>query len=211
VPGNHPKRLTKSAKRRTEPSFNLICAKLSHCREHVLEPLLELAIEIAREGREGRRIGTLFTIGDAEAVMAWSRPLILNPLAGHPRERRRITSNELWGTIKELAQLDGAFVVSDEGIFVAAGRYLDANASNLNVPFGLGSRHIAAASISFATKAVAVVVSESSVVRVFDHGDLIAEIIPELWMLSRGETSLRGRIKRDEEHKIAIVTGTANS
>src|SRR5690349_5985875 len=103
-------------------SFKVICSKLTGCREDILEPLLELAIEIAREGREGRRIGTLFTMGDAEAVMAWSRPLILNPFTGHPAHQRHITSPELWGTVKELAQLDGAFVVSEEGHFVAAAR-----------------------------------------------------------------------------------------
>jgi DNA integrity scanning protein DisA with diadenylate cyclase activity len=150
-------------------------------------------------------------MGDAEAVMAWSRPLILNPLEGHPKNRLRVTSNELWGTIKELAQLDGAFVMSDDGIFVAAARYLDANASNVEVPFGLGSRHIAAASISFATKAVAVVVSESSIVRVFERGALIAEIIPELWLFSRREIALRGQISRDEQRRIAIITGSTGS
>jgi hypothetical protein len=125
--------------------------------------------------------------------MAWSRPLILNPLQGHAQDQRRISSNELWGTIKELAQLDGAFIVSDEGVFIAAGRYLDANASNVQVSFGLGSRHIAAASISFATNAAAIVVSESSIVRVLEHGVLVAEIIPELWLFSRHEMALRGR------------------
>jgi diadenylate cyclase len=192
-------------------SFRVICSRLFNCREEILGPLLELAVEIAREGREGRRIGTLFTIGDAEAVTAWSRPLILNPLEGHPKERTHITSNELWGTIKELAQLDGAFVVSDDGVFLAAGRYLDANASNVEVPFGLGSRHIAAASISSATKAIAIVVSESSIVRVFQHGTLMAEIIPELWLFSRHEMALRGRIKKDEQHRIAIITGGVGS
>jgi diadenylate cyclase len=188
-------------------SFKVICSKLSDCRKEILEPLLELAVEIAREGREGRRIGTLFTIGDAEAVMAWSRPLILNPLQGHPRHCRHINSTDLWGTIKELAQLDGAFVVSDDGVFLAAGRYLDANASNIEVPFGLGSRHIAAASITFATHAIAIVVSESSIVRVFQHGALIAEIIPELWLFSRHEMALRGHVSTDEQHRIAIITG----
>src|SRR5215471_3536850 len=187
--------------------FKIICSKLSDCPEKTLEPLLELAIEISREGREGRRIGTLFTIGDAEAVMAWSRPLILNPFEGHPRKHRHIASAELWGTVKELAQLDGAFVVSDDGVFLAAGRYLDANASNIEVPFGLGSRHIAAASISFATNAIAIVVSESSVVRVFERGNLVAEIIPELWLFSRHEMALRGRISKDAQHRIAVVTG----
>jgi len=187
--------------------FKIICSKLSNCNEKTLEPLLELAIEIAREGREGRRIGTLFTIGDAEAVMAWSRPLILNPFEGHPRNRRHIASADLWGTVKELAQLDGAFVVSDDGVFLAAGRYLDANAANVNVPFGLGSRHIAAASISFATSTIAIVVSESSVVRVFQRGALRAEIIPELWLLSRHEKALHGTIRKDEQHGLAIITG----
>src|SRR5215831_20383656 len=189
--------------------FKVICSKLSNCPEKILEPLLELAIEIAREGREGRRIGTLFTIGDAETVMAWSRPLILNPFEGHPANRRHIASADLWGTVKELAQLDGAFVVSDDGVFLAAGRYLDANASNIEIPFGLGSRHIAAASISFATNAIAIVVSESSIVRVFQHGTLMAETIPELWLFSRHEVALSGHIRRDEQHRIAIITGDA--
>jgi DNA integrity scanning protein DisA with diadenylate cyclase activity len=133
--------------------------------------------------------------------------LILNPLEGHDQNRRRITSNDLWGTIKELAQLDGAFVVSDDGVFIAAGRYLDANAAKVQVPFGLGSRHIAAASISFATNASAIVVSESSIVRVFERGNLVAEIIPELWLFSRHEMALRGRISKDAHHGIAVVTG----
>src|SRR6516164_1264344 len=187
--------------------FKVICSKLSNCREEILEPLLELAVEIAREGREGRRIGTLFTVGDAAAVMAWSRPLILNPLEGHSKNQRRITSTELWGTVKELAQLDGAFVVTDDGVFLAAGRYLDANASHVGVPFGLGSRHIAAASISFATNAIAIVVSESSIVRVFQRGNLVAEIIPELWLFNRHEMALHGNIRKDEQHRLAIITG----
>jgi len=189
-----------------QPSFKVICSKLSNCPEEILEPLLELAIEIAREGREGRRIGTLFTIGDAEAVMAWSRPLLLNPFEGHLSKRRHIASTDLWGTVKELAQLDGAFVVSTDGVFLAAGRYLDANASDVKVPFGLGSRHIAAASISFATNTIAIVVSESSIVRVFQHGALMAEIIPELWLFNRHEMALRGNLYKDEQHRIATIT-----
>jgi diadenylate cyclase len=195
------------SRKRGQLLFEVICSKLSNCREEILEPLLELAIEIAREGREGRRIGTMFTIGDPDAVIAWSRPLILNPFEGHSKDRRHISSADLWGTVKELAQLDGAFVVSDDGVFVAAGRYLDANASNVEVPFGLGSRHIAAASISFATNTIPIVVSESSIVRVFQHGALMAEIIPELWLLSRHEMALRERISKGEQHRIAIIAG----
>jgi len=55
----------------------------------VVESLLELAIEIAREGREGTRVGTVFTLGDEDSVLARSRPLILDPLLGHPESARQ--------------------------------------------------------------------------------------------------------------------------
>ncbi len=42
---------------------------------------------------------------------------------------------------------------------------------------------MAAASISQNTNAVAVAVSESSTVRVFDEGKVVAEVVPEVWML----------------------------
>jgi hypothetical protein len=65
-----------------------------------LEPVIELAVEIAREGREGRGVGTLFTFGDADAVLKHSRPLILDPLAGHREEARHLRDLNLRGTIK---------------------------------------------------------------------------------------------------------------
>lgn len=148
-----------------------------------IESLLYLAVEIAREGREGRRIGTLFTLGDAEAVLERSRPLILDPLAGHPDEVKQLTSPDLRETIKELAQLDGAFVISSAGVVRSACRYIDVSAERVKVPLGLGSRHLAGASISFATRCLAVVVSESAMVRVFHRGELASEIIPEVWIL----------------------------
>jgi len=165
--------------------FDQILAKLSEHRREVCKPIIELAVEIAREGREGRRIGTLFTIGDANTVLSYSRPLILDPIARHSREARNISSDNLRGTLKELAQLDGAFVFDDEGYLVAGCRYLDARASEIELPMGLGSRHFAAASISRVSHAIAVVVSESAIVRIFKEGSLIGDIIPELWLLSR--------------------------
>ncbi len=150
-----------------------------------LEQVILLAVEIAREGREGRKVGTMFVISDSEEVLQRSRPLILDPLWNHPDDELNIESADMRETAKELAQLDGAFVISDAGIFQSAARYIDAPSQGLDLPLGLGSRHMAAASISKATRAVAVVVSESSVVRIFDNGELLAEIIPELWLLRR--------------------------
>lgn len=79
-----------SANGRSNGMFKSICQKVRRCNKKNLEPTIELAVEIAREGREGRRIGTLFTFGDAEAVLEGSRPLILDPLAGHVEEARQI-------------------------------------------------------------------------------------------------------------------------
>lgn len=145
-----------------------------------LEKVILLAVEIAREGREGRKVGTLFVISDSEAVLANSRCLILAPLMGHPERKRHIDDPDLRETVKELAQLDGSFIVSDEGIVLSACRYIDAPSKDVVLPLGLGSRHMAAASITKITDAIAIVVSESSIVRIFDNGEIVSEILPEI-------------------------------
>jgi hypothetical protein len=123
-------------------------------------------------------------------VLAASRALILDPLAGHTPARTHISDPDLRGTIKELAQLDGAFVISATGTVVAACRYLDASVEQIDLPLGFGSRHLAAASVSQRLGAIAIVVSESGVVRVFHGGQIEATLIPELWLLDRHHTQL---------------------
>jgi len=182
--------------------FDAVSGQVPWCRQDVLERLLELAIEIAREGREGRRIGTLFTLGEAERVLELSRPLILDPLGGHAPSGTSIFNENVCGTIKELAQLDGAFVVRADGAVQSASRYLDATADGVDLPLGLGTRHLAAASMSKRAGMVAIVVSESAVVRVFCQGDLIAELIPELWLFRHymqrpGTRRRRARLRPD--------------
>jgi DNA integrity scanning protein DisA with diadenylate cyclase activity len=123
--------------------------------------------------------------------------MILDPLAGHPDEKKRVDDPNVRETMKELAQLDGAFVVSDEGVVLSAARYVDSISDNLELPLGLGSRHMAGASISKRTGAVSVVVSESSMVRMFDDGELVSEIVPELWLLDHYDGSrIDGRTLR---------------
>lgn len=174
-----------------------------------IESLLYLALEIAREGREGRRIGTLFTLGDAAAVLERSRPLILDPLAGHPDEVKRLTVVDLRETIKELAQLDGAFVISGAGVALSACRYIDVSAEGVKLPLGLGSRHVAGASISSATRCLAVVVSESAMVRVFHAGELVSEIIPEVMILRTHAKRLFGAAAAEPgaavEERVTVV------
>jgi len=164
-------------------------SKSAHClgpRKQTLEAIVQLAVELAREGREGRKIGTLFVIGDVDNVLAKSRQLLLDPLHGHEPELLHAERPDFRETVKELAQLDGAFLVDEDGTFVSAGRYIDVDLSApTNFLPGLGTRHAAAASVSRETNATAVAVSQSSVVRVFSSGEIRAEIIPELFLMSR--------------------------
>lgn len=157
-----------------------------------LEQAIRLAVEIAREGREGRKIGTMFVISDTEETLRQSTCLILDPLKGHSDEQKHIENPNMQETVKELAQLDGAFIISDNGIFLSATRYIDASSKGIELPLGLGARHVAAASITLHTNAIAVVVSESSIVRIFDDGEIVSEIIPELWMFRRHGLNLNG-------------------
>jgi diadenylate cyclase len=185
--------------------FGEVCSAKREVNPEVLEQTVSLAVEIAREGREGRKIGTLFVVGDSGAVIKRSKPLILDPLHGHPDESKQIENPDVRETIKELAQLDGAFLVSNAGVVLSAARYIDAASDSLNLPLGLGSRHMAGASISHQTNAVAVVVSESSMVRMFDDGELVSEIVPELWMIDGYTSRMEGRIFTRRDDDITVI------
>lgn len=171
-----------------EATYGSVCrsTRCTEKRRRTLESVVHLAVELAREGREGRKVGTLFVIGDVDNVLARSRSLLLDPLHGHSEDLLHVERPDFRETVKELAQLDGAFVVRDDGTFVSAGRYVDVEVgAPENFLPGLGTRHAAAASVSRQTNAIAVVVSQSSVVRVFAKGDVRAEIIPELFLMSK--------------------------
>lgn len=183
-----------------------ICCPERKVNSDTLKKVISLAMEIAREGREGRKIGTLFVIGDTDATIKYSRPMILDPLYGHTDSKKRIDDPGMRETVKELAQMDGAFIVADEGIVLSAARYIDSTSDGIDLPLGLGSRHMAAASITKKTHAVAVVVSESSMVRVFDNGGIVGEIIPELWILKEYSTQFHESLLEELSAKDEAVT-----
>jgi diadenylate cyclase len=185
--------------------FEEICSEKRQVNAKVLKQTISLAVEIAREGREGRKIGTLFVVGDSGEVMRRSKPLILDPLQGHADEDKQIEDPDTRETIKELAQLDGAFLVSNSGVVLSAARYIDAASDNLDLPLGLGSRHMAGASISQQTSAVSVVVSESSMVRMFDDGELVSEIVPELWMIEGYTSRMEGRTFTRSDEDVTVI------
>ena len=143
----------------------------------VFETVLNIALELGAQGREGRQVGTIFVIGDHDRVLQLSRQMIINPFMGYREEERNILDRNLRDTIKEFSALDGAFVIRHDGVLVTAGRHLSAALESKDFPQGLGSRHIAAAGITGVTDAIAIVVSESTgTVRIFKKGKIFVDI-----------------------------------
>jgi len=148
-----------------------------HIRRAVFERVLNLALELAAEGREGKPLGAIFVLGDSTQVIEHSHQIIINPFKGHPENERNILDNRLTETVKEFAAIDGAFVIKGAGTIVSAGTYLLPKVMAEELPQGLGARHAAAAAITAATKSIAITISESTgTVRIWRQGRLITEI-----------------------------------
>jgi DNA integrity scanning protein DisA with diadenylate cyclase activity len=149
-------------------------------RAPVMEAVINVACEIARAARRGKRLGAIFMLGDADAVLAGSRPLVPNPFEHLPVAQRSLLRPTLRELLVELAKLDGAFVARGDGLIETAGTFLSADPTHVQVPQGLGTRHLTAAAVTARTHGIAVVVSATDGhIRVFAHGDLVLHVDPE--------------------------------
>jgi DNA integrity scanning protein DisA with diadenylate cyclase activity/mannitol/fructose-specific phosphotransferase system IIA component (Ntr-type) len=147
-------------------------------KPEVLERVLAFAAEIALEGREGKPIGTIFVVGDTNTVNGFVRQLIINPFRGYTESERNVLDPGLDETIKEFASIDGAFIVTGDGVVLSAGSYLRPQAVEVeSLPSGFGARHAAAAGITACTNALAITVSESTgMVSLFKNGVILMTI-----------------------------------
>jgi len=122
-------------------------------------------------------IGTVIVLGDESQLEPYRRQLVLNPLKGHPQRDRSIHNPEFFETVRELAGLDGGFVVNNKGFVQSAGTYFDARVKKGKLLPGLGARHAAAMSITAVTDAIAFAISASSgTITVFHQGQAILEL-----------------------------------
>lgn len=148
-----------------------------HVKPAVFQEVLSFAVELAGRGKEGKPIGTIFVLGDEEKVMPLSKQMIINPFKGYTEEERNILNPALRETLREFSAIDGAFIIAGDGRVLTAGRYLSASGHEEGIPQGLGARHMASAGITSLTKAVAIVISESTgTVRIFKSGKVFMEI-----------------------------------
>jgi DNA integrity scanning protein DisA with diadenylate cyclase activity len=143
----------------------------------VVDALIQLALQIGQEGFEGHPIGTIITIGDHNQVLEKSRQLTLNPFQGLSEAERNVLDPKIREAIKNFSVLDGAFVIREDGVVLAAGRYLSAQDQEVKIPLGLGARHAAAAGITATTHCLALVVSQTSgAVRLLKGGNIVLEL-----------------------------------
>jgi len=161
------------ANRPSPEQLVMICAG-TEVEPGVLDAVIQVAGEIAWEGREGKAIGTSFVVGDIANVLHYSKQFVLNPFQGHHETERQITDAGIQGTIKEFAQLDGAFLITGSGVVEAAGRCITVDMSQVNLPGGMGSRHLSVAGITKVTASIGVVVSQSGgLISIFRGGKIV--------------------------------------
>jgi DNA integrity scanning protein DisA with diadenylate cyclase activity len=150
-------------------------------RPSVLETAITVACKVGRAARRGKRIGTIFMLGDSIEVLKGSKQIIPNPFHGHDEAMRRISNADIHDALVELAKLDGAFVVRGDGLIQTAGTFLASASVEIELPPGLGARHVAAAAATKRTAATAVVVSATDGnIRVFSEGKLVLQIDPDV-------------------------------
>jgi DNA integrity scanning protein DisA with diadenylate cyclase activity len=144
-----------------------------------LKAVVDLAAQIGREGREGKPVGTLFVVGDTRRVLEHSNDSGVDPFRGYNKSYRNLLDAKVQDDAKEVAQLDGAFIVGSDGVIERSRQMLEVSHEDLTMTKGLGARHWAAAAVTRKTKAISVVVSQSTgTVRLYQDGNLVMRIEP---------------------------------
>jgi diadenylate cyclase len=144
----------------------------------VLDAVLQMALSVGFDGIEGNPVGTILVVGDSTAIMEKSKQLTLNPFQGYSEDDRNILDPKIRDAVRNFCLLDGAIVVREDGVLLAAGRYLRPPENlEIDLPMGQGTRHAAAKAITQVTHSVAFVVSKTTgAVSIYRGGGLVVEI-----------------------------------
>ena len=96
-----------------------------------LKSVVDLAVEIGFEGREGKHVGTLFVVGDARNVLEHCHPAGFDPVRGYKKDDRNLKDARTRDAVKEIAQLDGAMVVGSDGVIERSCQIIQVSATSL--------------------------------------------------------------------------------
>ncbi len=140
----------------------------------MLNTVLEIAGEIGHVVRRGRNTEPLSSWGTPIESSRAHAQLVINPFLGHCPEERMITSLGIGHA--------GGAREARRGLHHLGGRtdphsrfYLEWAEHDVEVPPGLGARHVAAAAVTACTAATAVVSETDGYVRVFAYGKLVMQ------------------------------------
>lgn len=156
--------------------FNI---SLSHLAEDINPEIIETIINICLElieGREDKKVGTAFIIGDYDKLRNYAKQLIINPFEADSNKERYITDPSIKETIKEFSQLDGAFIIDKMGIIKSAGTYINVDTGDISNFHGFGTKHRTCAALTSKTDAIAIVLSQSGEVNIFKKGSIIIKL-----------------------------------
>jgi len=158
--------------------FNIGTHNLSQeINPNVIETILEIALELANEGREGKGVGTAFIIGDKSDILRYTKQLIINPFTAYPETAKNVLDPMLRETVKEFSQLDGVFVINKDGTIISCGTYVDIDTSKVDLFHGLGTKHRSCAALTKEVNCLAVVVSESGgKITIFKEGKAVMRL-----------------------------------
>ncbi|QDS93159.1 DisA bacterial checkpoint controller nucleotide-binding protein [Roseimaritima multifibrata] len=146
---------------------------------NTLKAVVDLAVQIGREGREGKAVGALFVVGDTRRVLEHTKDSGADPFRGYNKKHRNLMDARVSEDAKEISQLDGAFIITPDGYIERSRQMLEVSHEDLQMSKGLGARHWAGAAITRKTKAISVVVSQSTgTVRLYQNGVLVMRIEP---------------------------------
>ena len=141
---------------------------------HVLDRVLRIAAALAREGREGKPVGAIFVLGDYERVRKRCHQLVMNPFRGYQENERSVLDPNLEETIKEFSRIDGAFLIRGDGVIMSLGSFIQTEDISGPLEAGLGARHAAGMAITRNTRALSIVISESTQrISLFKRGRLV--------------------------------------
>jgi DNA integrity scanning protein DisA with diadenylate cyclase activity len=152
---------------------------------NIFNTILELCKKISLYGIEGRRVGTAFIIGgETEKILTnFTEQIAWNPFGngiehlGSSPERRNIANKDIKDGIIAFSQLDGVFIISNEGVVEAAGRRIKniPDATDITLP-GKGTRHHSVRILTSKTSAIGIVVSQSGPITIFKNGKNCGEL-----------------------------------
>lgn len=137
-----------------------------------LSLIIQIADKINKYGYEGKRVGSSFVIGDYSEVEKY---ISKNPTNPFKEIERSIFDNKTIEYVERYATLDGAIILSGDGIVKEAGALISADVRSIDVTGG--ARHKFAAAITKITKSISIVVSQSGGIKIYKNGQEIKNII----------------------------------